>query len=100
MLAAETVELVRPRFARDCVGCHADSAVANLEPPECDLLRRGNCDSGSSVTLPMARVGDAPDVRWAGARRCSRVALFDRYIATKVQRTIEPVGVRLQLWDG
>ena len=32
--------------------------------------------------------------------RESRVAMTDRWIAERVQRTIEPAAVRLELWDG
>src|ERR1700704_5087440 len=33
-------------------------------------------------------------------RRQTRVTLVDRHLAARVQRTIEHVAVRLELWDG
>jgi cyclopropane-fatty-acyl-phospholipid synthase len=48
----------------------------------------------STHTSEAARIG------WDTPRRVSRVTIVDRRVAVHVQRTIEEVGVRLELWDG
>ncbi len=39
-------------------------------------------------------------VRLSGREAGRRVGKLDRWLAVRVQREIEPVGVRLELWDG
>jgi cyclopropane-fatty-acyl-phospholipid synthase len=39
-------------------------------------------------------------IKSPAARRNSRVTVVDRYLAARVQQTIERVAVRLELWDG
>src|SRR5438128_189469 len=51
----------------------------------------------SAVSTPAARASNV--VRWAGTQRGSRVTVVDRYIAGHLQRAIEGVRVRLELWD-
>jgi cyclopropane-fatty-acyl-phospholipid synthase len=50
---------------------------------------------GSRAGVPWRAGVESPS-----AGRSSRVTAVDRYLAARVQRTIEHVAVRLELWDG